>query len=166
MDRRNALKALLKAAITGTALAASSMAQAQGFGLNKYAEMVRLQQDTIAFHLAIKDRMDMQGGSLRTNDSYGNAIAGKIDNVLGYSMDNFTGDTKSAAALEECSKLFNDQNYIDTLSEEGLKRCMEVIVPVAVARTLLAKYRITFDPKKVNNWGRFSDLYQDMILAA
>ena len=34
------------------------------------------------------------------------------------------------------------------------------------ARTALAIFRIQFDPKDMKNWNRFSDNYQDLILAA
>ena len=34
------------------------------------------------------------------------------------------------------------------------------------ARTVMAIFRIQFDPKGMKNWDRFSDNYQDLILAA
>jgi hypothetical protein len=165
MDRRTALKALLKAAITGTALTATGAA-AQVFGPNKYQEVLRLQQDIIAFHLAVKDRMDMQGGNIHTNASYQEKITPKIDHLLGYSMDHFTGDTTSQEAKDACDMVFNRWNEVDAMSEAGLRKLAEVIIPVAIARNLLARYRVTFNPSKTNNWDRFSDRYQDLILAA
>lgn len=166
MNRRSFFKGLLGAVATGVALTASQTAAADLLGLNKFAEMIRLQQDAIVTHLAIKDRTDMTGGSTYTDSTYKAVMPGKIDHLLGYAMDNFKGDTKSAEALEECSKIFNDRNYADTMSEDGLRKILEVVVPVAVARNLLAVHRITFNPSGMQNWDRFSDLYQEMILKA
>lgn len=168
MDRRNFFKGLISAVVAGTALTASQIATAQGFGFGKYAEMVRLQQDAIAFHLAIKDRNGCNHGGrrLHTNGSYKFHMSNKVDHILGFAMDNFKGDTTSSEAMDECSKIFADRDYADTLTEAGLKRILEVVIPIAVARTLLAKYRIQFDPRSMKNWDRFSDTYQDLILRA
>lgn len=168
MNRRNFFKGLLGAVATGVALTASQTAAADLLGLNKYAEMVRLQQDVIALHTSVLARVDTSKNRYAYTDDamYKAEMPNKIDHLLGYAMDNFKGDANSAEALEECRKIFNDRNYADTMSEDGLRKILEVIVPIAVARNLLAVNRIMFDPNKMQNWDRFSDLYTAMILQA
>jgi len=39
-------------------------------------------------------------------------------------------------------------------------------VPIAVARYLLARERITFDARGMKSWDEFTDRYKDLILAA
>lgn len=162
MDRRKLIKDILTAVAGGVALGATSSAAAKAFGMDKYAKMVRLQADLIAMHklVATPTRTPEQ------RDLYNAMLNPKVDTVLTFAMDNFTGDEKSAEAFAACKQIFNGREFCDTLDEDKLKEILEVVVPVAVARNLLAYHRITFDPKKVGSWDRFSDKYQDMILAA
>ncbi len=162
MDRRKLIKDILTAVAGGVALGATSSAAAKAFGMDKYAKMVRLQADLIATHKLVAT--DWKDAEKRAH--YNAMISPKVDTVLTYAMDNFTGDEKSAEAFAACSQIFKGREFCDTLDEDKLKEILEVVVPVAVARNLLAYHRVTFDPKKVSSWDKFSDKYQDMILAA
>lgn len=161
MNRRDILKGILKAAITGVALSGATAAAAQTMGLNKYAKMVQLQVFTIKLHNEIR------GDSLRPVRFHPRCgeIAASMEQVLSFSMEHFTGDATSPEAFEACREVFQNRD-LDTMSEEGLKQIMEVVVPVAVARNLLAVHRISFDPKHVKSWDQFSDRYSKMILQA
>lgn len=169
MNRRNLLKNILRAAITGVALTATQSTAAAALGLNKYAEMVRLQKDAITTHKHLI-RIEEGTGPLWSRTirapHYNFVMSDKIDHLLGFAMDNFQGDTKSKEAQEETSKIFNDRGYCDTLDENSLRQIMEVVVPIAIARRLLAVERIQFNPSGMKNWDRFSDNYQDLILGA
>jgi hypothetical protein len=162
MNRREILKNILKAAITGAALGATE-SFAKAAGLNKYAEMVRMQQDVIAIH---KLMIEKTTGPYYRDERYMETMSPKVDNILTFSMANFTGDYHSAEAFEECRKLFNDRDYADTMTEEGLKKIFEVVVPVAVMRNLLAKHKVTFSPSGMKSWNDFATRYQAMILQA
>lgn len=162
MNRRNFFKGLLGAVVAGTALTASQEAAAQLFGFNKYAEMVRLQQDVIA--LNTQARGDTRYVS--SNHPLFNEIGQRTDRLLGYAMDNFQGDTTAPEMLAGCKELFNNGAAFDTMSEAGLRSIVEALIPVAVARNLLAVQRVSFNPKGMVNWTRFANKYQDLILAA
>ncbi len=162
MNRREILKNIFKAAIAGAAMGALEGA-AKAAGLNKYATMVRLQQDVIAFHTLMKDKVE---GPVYLNPQYQEVMNPKIDTLLSFSMENFAGDYKSKEAFEECRKMFADRNYMDTMTEEGLRKILEVVIPVAVMRHLLAFQRISFNPTGMKSWDDFVDRYQKMILAS
>ena len=162
MDRRKLLKNILAAVAGGVALGATSSAAAKAFGMDKYATMVRLQANLIATHKLVAT--DWKDAEKRVH--YNAMIGPKVDTVLTFAMDNFTGDTKSAEAFAACRQVFEGREFCDTLDEDKLREILEVVIPVAVARNLLAYHRITFDPRNVASWDKFSDKYQDMILAA
>lgn len=163
--RRNVLKKLLMAAVTGAAIGAplKALAQSSGGDLTRYVTMVRLQQDAIKINNIKKSETDP---SIKAHIS--SRLDRKIDQVLTFAMNNFTADDyKSPEAYRACKDLFNGQfASVDTMSVEGLQQLLDVIVPVAVARHLLARERVTFNPHHVKSWNRFSDRYQDVILAA
>lgn len=157
MNRRNFFKGLLGAVVAGTALTASQVATAQILGLNKYVEMVRLQKDVIAFNKLART------GERVAHEAM---MSPKIDFLLGFAMDNFTGDVSSPEALAATKQIFSGAEFCNTLDEAKLREILEVVIPIAVARNLLAVQRVQFNPHGMVNWNRFSSKYQDLILAA
>lgn len=164
MDRREILKNILAAVVGGVALSATTATAAKALGWDKYSVLVRKQKDIIALDKLMKDK----SGTSRSGriSGYSEMMSPKIDDLLGFSMDNFTGDVTSPEAYEACAQIFKGREFCNTLDVDALKQILEVVIPIAVARNLLAYYRITFDPHGMVNWDRFSDRYQDLILAA
>jgi hypothetical protein len=156
MNRRNILKAILAAAVSGAVLSGSSSAAAQALGLNKYATLIDLQQDVLTIQAQNKDA----GIPDRERVDFA------VDKVLGFAMANFDGDASSTEAFEATSKIFNCKEYCDTLNEAQLRSILEVVVPIAVMRNLLSRHRIHFDPRVTTNWDAFANKYQELILAA
>jgi hypothetical protein len=158
MNRRSFFRGLIQTVVAGAALSVTQEAAAMALGLNKFAEVIRLQQDVIATNLLVKAQEgDRLPGIMLVTE--------KMDKVLIFAMDHFTGDTKSPEAYAATREIFRNRN-LDTLSEEGLREILEVVVPVAVARTLLASHRINFRAQETTTWNRFCDRYQDLILRA
>ena len=52
------------------------------------------------------------------------------------------------------------------LSEEGVSRLTEELVPVALVRQLIKGEKISIDSKSLENWPSFMSRYQTMVLAA
>jgi len=164
MDRRTIIKNILVAAVGGVALSAGTTAAAKHLGWDKYAQMVRKQKNLLSLHYAMMKKAD--GSRVYGSPGYREMMTPKVDELLGFAMDNFQGDTTSADAFEATRQIFKGREFCDTLDVEKLKEIMEVVIPIAVARNLLAYHRIAFDPKGATNWAEFANRYQDLILQA
>lgn len=166
-NRREALLTILKMMTTGVVLAGTTAAFAKVLTPEdqKYVTMVNLQISAIAQWKSYGELNWKEPAHAELRNTRTTAMAPIIDTLLGFAMDNFTGDTTSPEAFQATSDLFNRRANLDTLSVDELKKFLEVIVPIAVARYLLAIERISFNPATMKNWDRFSDKYQDLILA-
>jgi len=160
MDRREIIKNILTAVVSGAALTAGTVTAAKALGWDKYSQMVRKQKDLLTLHYMMKDK---EAGSTYSQ-GYREMVTPKVDDVLGFAMENFQGDVTSPEAYAATRQIFKGREFCDTLDVEKLKEIMEVVVPIAVARNLLAYHRVTFDPKNMASWNEFSDKYSDLIL--
>lgn len=128
-----------------------------------YGQVVAMQQDLITTHQ-----------NYRTDDfdqklSRSAIITPKMEALLALMNTHFTGYIKpdeASKSYQQIKALFDRRDFVDTLREEALKELLMIVVPVAVMRNLLARHRVSFDPKGTPSWNAFAAAYQDCILAA
>lgn len=128
-----------------------------------YGVVVQMQEDIIqSYHSYNTD-------SSAQTQSRSAIMNPKMETLLGLLNNEFGGYIKpddKSKAYQQIKALFASRSYVDTLNEDELKSILTVVVPVAVMRNLLARHRISFDPKATPSWDLFVKLYSDAILQA
>lgn len=163
--KRETLQKIALAILGGTALAAIPVGvYARDKSITRYVKTISLQQEVLVAH-KLGDPTD----SPEVKEFIGDNVCSRMNVLIEFMLKNFAKgkDTKSEEAYAECSRLFRTNKAdLETMSVEGLKQWLDVMVPVVVLRRLLAHERVYFNSKKVPAWNQFSDLYRDTILAA
>ena len=112
--------------------------------------------------------VDMQADIIHTYHDLKLDVNAKMSDILVLMNRKFGKKIKvdeKNVAFQQVRALFK-AGYVDTLDEDALKELLIAVVPVAVMRNLLARQKVSFNPKLVTGWDEFVDLYADAILQA
>jgi len=156
ISRRNFFKlALGGAVVAATASPAIASVLAPTYA-DKLKTLIRLHSEVV----------EMKEAELHLTDAYNK----KFDELVGYICDEFKVPTMGTAEFERAQadvrKVFNwKQMEIESPDWTANPPVIcEAAVGISVLRDLLSVRRCRLNPGKMNNFGRFADMFQELIL--
>lgn len=88
------------------------------------------------------------------------------DEDLQEKIDDFIGHLNTAKRLDHDTEMAHVKSAFHTPKEIPQEELAEAAQAIMLSRSLLSYYRVTFNPASLKNWDAFSEIYQDLILAA
>jgi hypothetical protein len=83
-----------------------------------------------------------------------------IDDVIRYSMDNFSGDLTSQTAIDDARKIFGNR-------EVNIRELNESVVPIYTVRTMILVHNIRIPTMvtKAPTWREFIEKYKNIVIS-
>lgn len=170
LSRRSFFRVLVTAVAAGTLAStpALAIAPANSPDLEPIAETIRMYQELVAFNklqqAAIasryNDRQPLYAKSVQEREDwreYTNAVGSKFGQLLSYTMEQF-GDGSCTA--EDVKTIFS---YREPLTVELLRRLPRGVIPVTVAKYVLAYDKMPMNSNLITVWHEFSTKYAPLL---
>lgn len=169
MDRRNLILSILAAVGMAPSVTVAALPAQVSPDLQKFVDLIHSQQHIIDVHKTFREGIQWSVGTAKEELCQRSSVrvTELTDDLMGQMFVRFTqGDINSNEAIQQVKALFVGGSTISSLDIDYLQSILEVVVPVAVLRTLLGRHRINIQPRQMKNWERFFDVYKDIILKA
>ena len=176
MDRETLIAIL--AALTGGAIAGAAAGATASMVITRkmladkengrYAKVIKLQQKLFATNQRLRAKIYDAGISdpqlaYHLRKTAREQITLQADMVLRYVMDNFSGPQDNEAHYM-VDDMFNGRVKLETMTIDGLKKILDEVIPVAIAKHMLSYEKVMLDTCLSKEFDGFAHRYRDIIL--
>lgn len=159
MNRRGFLGAL-----TAILAASAVPVSAATIMVNKYEHTLALMDDIIEYTKALRLRLETE--VLVRNDS---DLNNKLNKLFGFVCDEFVvpkhGSLEYKVVQVEVRNILN-KGFEDEELRSNPPIFLEAAFVIAIMRNLLTTHKIRPHFDSLSNWGRFGDLYEQLVVSA
>ena len=144
------LRDLIDAIISGAGISEHTRKLAISMGFGKFTKTIDMQKRILQYQ--------------KSPDFDVSKASRQINILTGFLMLWFNGDADEPGLKVLVKRLFDDDDYCNTLDEDRLRAIHETIVPIAVLRNLLKTHQCRFRISQVKNFRSFCQKFSVLIL--